>query len=379
MTSATHPPTGPVPARSTAVRFPVLAATAAEVTGPGRLVLVTHVLDTAVPYVEQLADVLDVAAVVPVPYSVRAGALARLERFDVTVPQSVDEVGPMALGAVVRAAADGVPVVLHDVGGYCADHLDALAALPALRGVVEDTRQGHWRYERRALPLPVYTIADSPLKALEDGQVGRAIVASLDALLRGSFFETVAERRVLVLGYGGIGTAAAEHLRRSGARVAVHDPDAVRGAAALLAGYRVGPRDELLSWADVVLGVSGRTALTADDLPLLRDGVVLASGSSKQVEFDVPGLRAAASAVAVDGHREELAVDGRTVFLLHGGHPVNFLHQSVLGSVLDLVYSELLLCTRALLEGGPTAGGLHRVAPEAQQALARRWLEHYGR
>ncbi|MET7336082.1 NAD(P)-dependent oxidoreductase [Nonomuraea sp. NPDC005650] len=346
---------------------------------PVRTVLITHLLDTAVPYVRLLSQSTELAQVVPVPYSARQEALSLLDDLPLSMPASIEEVGAMAVAAARRAARQGdSPVMIQEVGGYCADAVGDLAGVPRFRGIVEDTKQGQWQYERAApLPLPVFTIADSPLKALEDVQVGRSVAYSVERLLRLRFYRLLSERRVLVLGYGGIGTALAEHLRRTGVQVAVYDPDDIRMSAAVVHGFRVGAREDLLSWAEVIVGVSGHRALTAADLPRLRDGVVLASGSSKQVEFDVEGLRRAASSLAEVDEVLELRAAGRTVYLLNDGKPVNFMEQSILGSVLDLVYTELYLCTRELARQ-TWEPGLHRLNPQMQRELAQRWREEYG-
>jgi len=360
--------------------LPVLRQTiAAEGDADCRLVLITHVLDTAVPFVRMLAEHAGLAAVVAVPYSVSDAALEVLTSVPVHVPATIGAVGELAATIALDAASDGGdPVVLQEVGGYCAGWANRLAELPGIRGVVEDTKQGQWRYEELgALPLPVFTIADSPLKALEDVQVGRAVATSVERLLRRHFYTMLAERRVLVLGYGGIGTALAEHVRRTGARVAVYDPDEIRMSAAVVHGHAVGERKALLSWADMIIGVSGHRSLEATDAEYLRDGVVLASGSSKQVEFDMPGLRAAASESAGEKEFESHSIAGRVVHILNEGKPVNFLEQSILGGILDLVYSELYLCTKNLADRRYLPG-LHRAAPAQQQQLARRWREHYG-
>jgi adenosylhomocysteinase len=347
---------------------------------PARMVLITHLLDTAVPYVRLLSQSTELEEVIPVPYSVQPEALALLEGLPVRVPESIEDVGPHALAAATNATGTpGPPTLVQEVGGYCAAAAPVLSRLPGFRGVVEDTKNGQWRYEQaRPLPLPVFTIADSPLKALEDFQVGRSVAYSVERLLRLRFYRLLSECRILVLGYGGIGTALAEHLRRTGADVAVYDPDDVRMSAAVVHGLRVGERDDLLSWAQVIIGVSGHRALDAKDLPRLRDGVVLASGSSKQVEFDVEGLRGAASSIVEVEEVCEIEAAGRTVYLLNDGKPVNFMEQSILGSVLDLVYTELYLCTRELARTS-WEPGLHRLSPDLQQELARRWHEEYRR
>lgn len=340
-----------------------------------RLVLVTHLLDTAVPYLKALSEVVDIERVVPVPYSVRASAVDLLDDLPLHLPGSLEELADVAVAAACGSARRG-PTVVQEIGGYCAPAVQEMARAGVL-GVVEDTKQGQWCYERQgSLPLPVFTIADSPLKALEDGQVGRSIAYSVDRLLRTRFYRLLSECRVVVLGYGGIGASVVDHLLRHGVSVAVHDPDPVRTAGAVLRGVRVGEPAELLPNADVVIGVSGHRSLRAEHVDLLPDGVVLASGSSKQVEFDVSGLTARADTAVTADEVTELVYRDRTVYLLNGGKPVNFLEQSVLGGVLDLVYSELYLCT-ARLAVTAHAPGLHRLDPAWQAELAAMWSECY--
>jgi adenosylhomocysteinase len=197
--------------------------------------LVTHLLDTAVPYLQALAERVDIERVVAVPYSVRSSAVELLDDLPLSLPSSLAEIGQLAVTAACRAAR-AAPTVIQEIGGYCAPSAHLLAQA-GVRGVVEDTKQGQWCYERRLpLPLPVFTIADSPLKALEDCQVGRSIAYSLDRLLRTRFYRLLAECRVTVLGYGDVGTALVDHLLRHGASVGVYDPHPVRRAAAVLRG-----------------------------------------------------------------------------------------------------------------------------------------------
>lgn len=356
--------------------LPVLAETMRRWPTPRcRLVLVTHLLDTAVPYIKALAERMDIERIVAVPYSVRPSAVDLVDDLPLELPETVADLADLAVDAACRAARRA-PTLVQEIGGYCAPAVHRMAEA-GVRGVVEDTKQGQWRYERQAaLPLPVFTIADSPLKALEDGQVGRSIAYSVDRLLRARFYRLLAECRVAVLGYGNIGAALVEHLLRHGVSVGVHDPDPVRAAAALLHGVRVPGRSELLASADVVIGVSGHCALTSDDVELLPDGVVLASGSSKQVEFDVAGLARNADTAVTADEVTELVYPDRTAYLLNEGKPVNFLEQSVLGRVLDLVYSELYLCT-ARLAGGTHPAGLHRLERGWHAVLAGMWSECY--
>ncbi len=337
--------------------------------------LITHILDTAVPFVSALSRGTDLARVLAIPYSVVSDALERTSKHvPVILPTDIRELQDRARTEILDLCADSNEnVILQEIGGYCAPCVGELAQMPNFAGVVEDTKQGHWAYLRQpSLPCPVLTIADSPLKALEDRQVGRAIGHALDTILRRDFFRLVAETRVGVLGYGGIGEATAAALLATGAHVSVFDVCDIGMARAAMAGLAAPSRDDLLRTSDVIVGVSGHESVSGADLPLLKDGVVLVSGSSKQVEFDVHALNLHGKVVADTPPVKHYEIHGKDVFLLNDGMPVNFLEQSVLGRVLDLVYTELYMCVREL-SLGRVLPGLGRLTTAQQREIAEVW------
>ena len=124
------------------------------------------------------------------------------------------------------------------------------------------------------------------------------------------------------------------------------------------------------------MGVSGQRSITADDVALMKDGAILASGSSKRVEIDVEGLYAAADDVATDHGLTRLMIGGKTIWLLNDGTPINFADQGVLGHVLDLVYTELYMCIRKLSEG-ECQPGLQTLDIVEQEAIADVWRQIY--
>lgn len=342
---------------------------------PARVILITHLLDTAVPFVEAMARGADVAAVVGIPYSSTPSAATKIAQIArVVSPHDIGDLEIRAKRLIEElCAASDAPVIVQEIGGYCAPLVEGLAARAEFAGVVEDTKQGHWRYvERDPLPCPVLTVADSPLKALEDRQVGRAIGHALETILRRRFYRLASETRVGILGYGRIGEATARSLAESGAEVAVFDICDIRMAEAALAGFATPSRETLLETSDVILGVTGRCSLTATDLGQLRDGTIVASGSSKQVEIDVDGLSRHGRLVDADETAKEYELSGRRVHLLNDGLPINFLEQSVLGRVLDLVYSELYMCVRELALGRRKPG-LGRLGEAQQRQIAEIW------
>jgi adenosylhomocysteinase len=95
-----------------------------------------------------------------------------------------------------------------------------------------------------------------------------------------------------------------------------------------------------------------RDVLTAADLPLLRDGVILANAGHFPAEIDAPGL---IGAIAVTGQREyaddlltlELN-DGRRVHLLARGHMFNLAGPRPLGNSIESMDLGFALQARCL-------------------------------
>lgn len=344
---------------------------------PISLVLITHILDTAVPFIEAVSRTVRLEAIVGIPYSTMPTAHAALVQNGarVSIPKDISSLPDLAKVEIVDASkrSSTGQVVVQEIGGYCEGLVDELVAAGVLGGVVEDTKQGHWKYAARpSLPCPVLTIADSPLKELENQQVGRAVSHALETILRRKFHRLMPETQVGVIGYGGIGEATARALSALGSRVAAFDVCGIRMAKAALDGFGHLSRDELIATSDVIVGVSGECSISSADFELLRPGAFVASGSSKQVEIDLRALNERAHLIEDDGIVKEYELDGKPIILLNDGMPVNFLEQSVLGRVLDLVYTELYMCIRQLAveEIEP---GLARLPIGLQREIADVW------
>ncbi len=224
------------------------------------------------------------------------------------------------------------------------------------------------------------SVAESPLKALEHHQIGRAIVFSLERQVRQHFYRSLSGESVAVIGFGDIGSAAARALQGRLAHVIVYDVDPVRQASAWLQGFRVGRLVEAISTSNLILGCSGSRSLPREVFRHAPDGAVFASGSSKQVEIDVDFF-AEVFVEALSGHVEgDLLVrehDGRRLFLLNEGKPINFVDGSAIGSTLDLVYTELYACTDALAQGSVDGRGLLDLSMPERRKITQIWLDLY--
>lgn len=347
-----------------------------------RVVVVTHVLPTARAYLDCLAQKFSIQ-VIAIPYSSSpstAGALKTTSGHHVIRPSSLDEIPTAVLQAIQQAAVGGRPVVLQEIGGYLAEHVRELGTVGSFRGVVEDTNNGHWRYEaaRDDLAFPVLSIAQSPIKAMEVLQVGNAVCFSLERVLREAFHDVITGAAVLVLGYGGVGSACAAAFHRRGANVLVSDIDRLRLMRAHLDGYQVGPVSKLLRAADIVVGATGRCSIDAETLQSVRSGTIIASASSRQIEIDLETLQSSCRISRVADSVHKYRMGRRYVYLVSDGYPVNFRDQSILGPILDAIYCELFVCLREVLEGAAPVG-MNSSWPSLHQEVAAAWLDAYTR
>ncbi len=343
-----------------------------------RSVLITHVLDTAVPYIQAVHRVFPVVRVVAIPYSASPTAVKTLRDagFDVTVPASIPDTFAESEKQTIAALSESTePLLVQEVGGYLAKASEKLAAYAHFLGVVEDTNNGHWLYESTGPhPIPVLSMAQSPLKAVEDSIIGDAVVFSIERVLREEFAAICQGLRAGVIGFGKIGRSSAVALKGREAVVSIYDINPAKDMAAKVEGFFPRPLHDLLPECDLVVGCTGQTSIRLVDMPFIKNGAILASASSKAVEF------------ALSDFEKECVVEkfsdliwrytqrnGRHFYVLLQGTPVNFRDASILGTILDMIYCELFVCMREVaLKKAPL--GLSKSLPPVQDEVAKAWM-----
>jgi adenosylhomocysteinase len=180
---------------------------------------------------------------------------------------------------------------------------------------------------------------------------------------------------VVVNGCGAVGEATARAARELGARVLVIDStQRVCDQVAALRDAQGKPLFEVvhaadrraraaaLARADVVIGATGRKALSLADYRVMRDGVIVASASSSDIELGKEELVAHAS------QRERLrrtnplvhlptvayTLGRKRVTLLGDGWPVNFD-----GDVEDIPAAQIQITRALMFAGALQAAGIN--------------------
>lgn len=348
-----------------------------------QLFVVQHMLDDTLAFLTLLHERgFAVSKVLAIPYSSEDEVVSKIRSLGIEVAAiSAEQPDLDVLGhlqdALIASRAQGQKLIIHEVGGYSAFALDGRldSYVDSLSGVVEETTQGKWRYERIAqLKVPVYQVATSQLKLLEGRQVGLAIVEAL-ARYCTTLGMTLTGKKVLVLGYGTVGSNVARCMKQRGAWVSVFDIDPVKMVQAKLDGMIVGDRRSLLAGADVLVGATGQASVSAEDFGRLKSKVVLSSASSRDIEFDVSYLRknARGTTLVYPGIERMHLSDGLEIYLLRGGFPVNFPGGSVPAEMMDLIFAEIFLCLVELADSTPVPG-IHSISIELERRVASMWL-----
>ena len=165
--------------------------------------------------------------------------------------------------------------------------------------------------------------------------------------------------------------------------MSIYDINPVVDMLAYAAGYYPMPLSQLLSEVDVVMGCSGRTSIRLADIDDLKDGIVLCSASSKDIEFDLAGFATVCDIELISDPSASCSIEryvkrdtGRCFYILKHGTPIDFLDLPLQGAILDCTCSELFVCMRYLAMGGHSPG-IISLTDDLQTLVAQRWLQKH--
>ncbi|MFY1633568.1 NAD(P)-dependent oxidoreductase [Solwaraspora sp. WMMB335] len=224
-----------------------------------------------------------------------------------------------------EAHAAGCRVLVIDDGGLIAQGYGGRDAPRRVDAAIELTVSGIKRIDAAGpLAIPVLNLAHSELKTrLGYHEIAESCARRLRALLAA---HKLSGRRVLVVGFGELGSRLAGNLRAQGAQVHIVDTDPLTLITAAEAGYTTHRRvsDALIAASPfLVVGTAGNDAITATDLTLMPDDVFLAPFATKDFSL-LATPRYAGQATNVPGLGRRYRLDnGRHATVLGDGRSLN--------------------------------------------------------
>lgn len=342
-----------------------------------RIVCICHAISSLPPFLDALEKTHEIVAILIKPKSSQPEIVRLAEGFAPTKTVSREMFStPEAADEVFNEIGVDENTILMDIGGYFANiplriHENVIDV--QLLGIVEDTENGHKKYEQALQisppPLPIVSIARCGIKACEDRWVSNAIVFSAEKLMRG-IGQTFHRERIAVLGYGKIGWGIATTLQSLGHTVTVYDRDPSRRLLAEAHGNETPPRETALKTSDVLFCATGNRSIESNDLPFLKDGVRIFSVTSADDEFGFSIDNLSDTDTNFSMYRWE----GKVAFIANAGNAVNFLDGAHIGHYATLVQGALLHAIDEV-SGAPNACDLKNLPDVRNSTIARKYFE----
>lgn len=222
-----------------------------------------------------------------------------------------------------------------------------------IKWVVEVTTFGHNRHldSGTNTHIPTFSIARSPIKEREARHVGLAIYRSIDKVLH-DLDRAITDAKVVMVGYGMIwrNVCRAFSLCED---VSVYDISIEANLRAKNDGYNSFSSTEVFSDADIIVASTGGRSIWPDIISQCKDGVIIASGGSRQNEIDVQFLEQTSTSPAQQIHPflKKYTINGKSIYLIRDWKNANFSGKSCPAFSMDLIHAETLECLNRIIKG----------------------------
>jgi adenosylhomocysteinase len=344
------------------------------------LVVVTHLLDTPTIYLDCLERFANVAMVLPKPKSISRKTLSLVdESYHVVIKKRSQISSPDVAAATINDHVPEGDLIVVDIGGYFSSSLKQLPErlTSRLLGVVEVTENGHQRYQSLSdLPVPVLSIARSPLKGPEDYLTGQSIVYSAEALMR-ECHHIMNGGNAVVFGYGKIGRSIAKALHEKNINTKVVDIDPIRAIEAKSRGFDLINKEDALLSSDVIFCATGNQSLSNHDFNRIKNGAFIFSVTSSDDELELSRADSNFEVSPVTEHISRYERLGQYFYLANRGDAINFIHNAEVGPYIYLVQAEVIKAINYLYAHELKAE-LQPLPNTERRELAQRWLAHFG-
>lgn len=344
-------------------------------TAPYTSIVVTHLLPGTIQYLNALSRTSRIAAVIPKPTSIVASVSEAVSAKFKVFRLTRQEIASGRMASYLSEISDD-RVVIFDIGGYFAPiaHLDDFSKV--VTGIIEDTENGHQRYERiQGLKIPIISVARSPLKDNEDFLVGQAVVFSADAVLR-NLGRLLHDSHIGILGFGKIGRSILYHLLQRNVVPYGFDRDPIRTIQAHNIGAQACSLEVLLRSADVIFSATGNKALNIMQLKRLKPGCIIFSVTSSDDELDLRNVSSEYVSEEVVPFVTRFKASHNHFYLVNNGNAVNFIHGAVLGNIIHLVRAEMIAAASSLVTD-KVSPGLSECPQHTREWIARWWLKAF--
>lgn len=285
--------------------------------------------------------------------------------------------------AIKKAESNKKKIMIIEDGGYFAPTFhkpEFVNSILACSGAVEQTTKGHRRDELiKNTQFPIISIARSNLKRIiEAPEVASKLVDNIIFILNNHIKRPPFKTNALVLGAGTIGKNLAKELVNKKINVSIYDIDYFKRIECEIDKYNVLQNMDNLSDFHIIIGTSGETSLK--DFYNLKHNVILVSGSSERVEFDINTLEA----ISISWETKDIITsytlekENKIVRLVLDGEPINFaLSGGISDSIIDPIYSEMFLAAIEIAKNSNLKAMVMDIPTEIEKSVYEAFKNYY--
>nr|VFK51433.1 MAG: S-adenosyl-L-homocysteine hydrolase, NAD binding domain [Candidatus Kentron sp. TUN] len=192
----------------------------------------------------------------------------------------------------------GKPILFLDHGGYGAYHMAALRDKTPITGIVEYTLNGHQRYQHFGIVegIDYASIAETRSKRFADYSCGRFIGEICPFVVQqfsGFGGHLLGINQVGVIGFGKLGSHAAEQMRSNGAHnIMVYDTDPEKMIAAQQQGHNILATcvEDIVERCNVILVGCDTAPIKPEMYARMHDHAIIATVTSPDDALDIRAL-----------------------------------------------------------------------------------------
>lgn len=333
---------------------------------PPKILVVEHAVINSLDFIDYLCEHYEVYFI-PKPKSIDRKVLKHLSKTCTILDVSRKELTGVDTPNLIKEIVGQDTFAIIDIGGYFVPRLSDIQKQfkGQLVKIIEDTENGYQKYEDKlsnnSISVPILSVARSSLKIEEDFLVGHEIVVKSEIFLA-DYGTTLLGKKVLVIGYGKVGSSIAGNLRKRGAIVIVADKRAIRLANALAHGYQITNGEKSidtlqLKKLDLKHTLYSFSVTSADDT--FKNSQMI----NKLPHYGHNG-----------GYKILKTKSNRIVILANSGNAINFTYSiSTLASYVQLTQAEMAVILQKDISGEENQG-IVELNENDREKIAKEWL-----
>lgn len=343
-------------------------------------IVVSHIIPDCKHYLEALNSVCNILAVIPKPNSIDEDTMDEIKDQYTFLHVKRNEINEneKLIDLIKNSKRD---IIIFDIGGYFSEFIVKNKSISTkIKYIIEDTENGHQKYENLNVEQEILSVARSELKDNEDYLVGESVIFSAESILRkmGKVLEYL---NCGIIGYGKVGYSIGNHLLQRGVKPTVYDINALKQISALNRECDINNKSYIISNSEVLFLATGNHSLNIHDFMKIKNGAYIFSVTSSDDELDDSYLDTEYTIEEIKPNIYKYYSSNNWFYLIKKGNAVNFLHNAVMDDFIHLVKSEMIVAAQLLIKNQDLCkkNNILETNKSVKMQISKVWLDVFKR